>query len=474
MAGVRHKPSTSGRYQGFFIDQTGKKKYFTGTTKRSETLRIARKLEDDHRQIRLGYREPSQTHLKHRGRPFMEAVAEYLAWGRAQGGHKGRAWATKHAYYKSRHLTSWAQTLELKTLGDLDGLLPRVEATIRELAARGKTGKTIGNLVEALRSLCNWLVIRGYLQDNPLAKLSKIDTTPRSQYRALSLDETQRLLKVAAPHLKILYVIAMVTGLRAGELRSLTRRHLDTVNMGLKLDPAWTKNRKAGFQPLPHRLVKELETFAGSGLVPSLYAQFFRQYLCPPDALLYVPSHPARELDKDLIRAGIPKKTAEGKIAFHALRTAFVTFTYEAGATHREAQELARHSTPHLTANIYGRARNDRLAGITEKVADAVLSGNLGANMVHQLQSNVTPALHKPLLSNGLTGDEGKSGRQDLNLRPLRPERSALSQAELLPGRRNMQYSTRREGLQAITSRPGRCQQQFSPPDGSVGRSAGW
>ena len=103
-----------------------------------------------------------------------------------------------------------------------------------------------------------------------------------------------------------------------------------------------------------------------SGVVQLLYQRFFRKFTCPKDALLYVPSHPARELDKDLKAAGIPKHTAEGKIAFHALRTSFVTLTYEAGANHKEAQELAWHSTPTLTANTYGRARNEHLAKVAE------------------------------------------------------------------------------------------------------------
>ena len=69
---------------------------------------------------------------------------------------------------------------------------------------------------------------------------------------------------------------------------------------------------------------------------------------------------------KDLITAGIPKCTEEGKIAFHALRTSFVTLAFEAGANHKEAQQLARHSTPELTANIYGRTRNERLIEVTD------------------------------------------------------------------------------------------------------------
>ena len=210
----------------------------------------------------------------------------------------------------------------------------------------------------------------------------------------------------------------MTTGLRANELRSLTRRHLDRERGGLNLDPAWTKNRKPKLQPLPKALVKQLESFCGSGMVQSLYQRFYRNFICPKDAPLYVPSHPARKLDKDLKKAGIPKRTDAGKIAFHALRTSFVSLTYEAGASHKEAQELARHSTPTLTANTYGRVRNERLATIVENVAERVLLGETGANMVHGAEADITAKIVKLLPEQQLTTDSIKWRRGDSNPRP--------------------------------------------------------
>ena len=83
-----------------------------------------------------------------------------------------------------------------------------------------------------------------------------------------------------------------------GELRHLDRaKHLDRDRGGLNLEASWTKNRKPGFQPLPARLVDELDAFSLSGA-------------------------PARTLDRDLEAAGIPKHTPKGKVDFHAGRTA--------------------------------------------------------------------------------------------------------------------------------------------------------
>ncbi len=42
----------------------------------------------------------------------------------------------------------------------------------------------------------------------------------------------------------------------------------------------------------------------------------------------------------------------------------------ESGASVKETQELARHSMPDLTMNIYGRTREDRLTNAVERIGE--------------------------------------------------------------------------------------------------------
>ena len=79
-------------------------------------------------------------------------------------------------------------------------------------------------------------------------------------------------------------------------------------------------------------------------------------------------------MSKDLQAAEIPDQILGGKLDFHALRTAFVNLVFEYGqVSPKEAQDLARHSTPELTFNVYGRSREASLANAIERVAQAVL-----------------------------------------------------------------------------------------------------
>lgn len=178
MAGVRKKTYTNGKYGAWFTDYTGKQKFFIGTTDRKETLHMAVRLEDEHRQIRLGYREPPKTSEKHKLRPFEEIKEEYISWGKSQGGRRGKPWSKVHLRMRLSHLTWWQNRLGLTTMEDLKWILSKVEAALREIQKQGRSGKTLTNYAEALRGFCNWCVVRGYLEQNPLKDLGRFDIDP--------------------------------------------------------------------------------------------------------------------------------------------------------------------------------------------------------------------------------------------------------------------------------------------------------
>ncbi len=305
MAGVRKKPrSKDGKYQGWFSDSAGKRTFFSGTRDRAETRQMAGRLEDEHRQVRLGYRPAQSSADRHRSRSFDTVVQEYMSWGESQGGRNGHPWSTTHARNRRTHLRWWQEQMGIATLADLPGILPRVEVELRGLQRLGRTGKTVANYAEALSALCDWCVQRGYLSDDPLKALAPFDTTPQTTRLAMTVEEITRLLDSCASHRRVLYETAFLSGLRANELRNLTINHLDQRRHGLHLEAAWTKNRKSGFQQLPTALVERLEAFVRSGEAVRLYDRFYEHRgdrdRIPSNPLLYVPSHTARDLAIDL------------------------------------------------------------------------------------------------------------------------------------------------------------------------------
>ncbi|NIA16036.1 MAG: tyrosine-type recombinase/integrase [Nitrospiraceae bacterium] len=303
----------------------------------------------------------------------------------------------------------WETELKLKQVADLGGVLPRVEKALRKIDRRGRSGKTLQNYADGLQAFCEWCKKRGYMDRNPLEQLSPFDNTPRSHRRAITQEELGRLFSACQPYRRLTYEMAICTGLRARELSMLRVAHLDIAGGGVYLDASWTKNRKGGFQPLPRWLVTELSEESDGK--------------AKDDPLLYVPSHPGRDLEIDLKAAGIPKHTEDGKIDFHALRVAYVSFVLEAGASAKEAQVLARHSTPDLTMNVYARARDTRLSEVAEKVGEQVRPGQNGDTFTGNIQvtgrsreKNPNRALEqKPSNTNSLVQKEEWWRRRESN-----------------------------------------------------------
>ena len=263
----------------------------------------------------------------------------------------------------------------------------------------------------------------------------------------MTAEEITTLLRICAPHHRLLLETAFLSGLRANELRNLTTDHLDRDQCGLRLDAAWTKNRKPGFQPLPASLVERLAAVTYSGEPCRLYGHFYGRKTVkealPPRPLLYVPSHPSRELDKDVLVTGLPKSTSAGKHDFHACRVAYIHLVIESGVSVKEAQTLARHATPQLTMNVYGRVREERLAQAIEKMAQSLLSE---AECAPGVPHNTTDTKEKhptPLVNKAL-GDLSADGGGGNRTRVRKP--SATASTHAFPGTRSPPHQPPQSG----------------------------
>jgi len=440
MSGVRDKPESNGKYRGWFVDARGKRKTFTGTTRKAETRKMAQSLEENHLKIRLGYVAAPHPAEKHKKTSFSEIANEYLDWGHSCGGRGGRPWGRTHARERRNKLYWWQEQLRLKTLGDLYDILPKVERVLRGLQSGGYDGngdgvsrKTLKNYSDCLCSFCNWAVKRKYLSENPVSELVDFDTTPENTRRAFSEEEVRKLLTVAPEHMRILYETALMTGFRAGELRSLTTESLDMDNGRLLLGPDYTKNRKPAVQHIPEWLVKKLAAFSRKEGALKLYRKRYSRTDSadanyPENPLLFVPTHLARAIKRDMKRAGIPMEIpVDGKADFHSLRVTYISQIVELGATVKESQHLARHSSPDLTMNVYARTQDRRMISLVDKLGEVYKPESKCAEYVRRLKIKVNGIGDKPMPQLKLTIPEPWWRRRDSNPRPFTGTRQATT-----------------------------------------------
>jgi len=144
----------------------------------------------------------------------------------------------------------------------------------------------------------------------------------------------------------MLYTLAINTGLRAGELVSLTWNSLNLNDSEpfLIVEAAYSKHRKKDELPLRPdiaNLFKNWKTELQAQDSDKLFATF--------DA-----KKGAKLIKKDLNEAKIEYRDNSGRVVdFHSLRHTFITNLTRGGVSPRVAQSLARHSTITLTMDRY-------------------------------------------------------------------------------------------------------------------------
>jgi len=361
MAWVSAKPLHSGKYRGGYVNRDGKRITFMGTFKKSTTLEAARAFEAEEREIRLKLRAAPGPEVKHANRPIGEAIKEYIAYGRSQGGKRGAPWSFDHARKRESQLNWWIKKLHVTVLGDLaaENILGRAQQIVQqELQSKGRVGRTCSSYRESIVVFCAWAAKRKYLASHPLEAWPEYNKTPLMKRRALTIEEIGRLLQAAPEDRRLIYEVAISTGLRAGELRALRVCNLDIPEGGLHLEAEWTKNRREDFQALPNSLMERLA------------ATTTDKPLTAP--LLDMKTNWDRTFKRDREYAGIAIDAFGGRADFHALRHTAITLAGECGATVKEMQTFARHSDPRLTMNTYARVRQHRKSELAERLGEVL------------------------------------------------------------------------------------------------------
>jgi len=240
---------------------------------------------------------------------------------------------------------------------------------------RGISVQTSNFYLQAIQQFCGWMVQEQQAAESPIRHLTPLNvkTDRRHDRRALTIEELRRLLHVtrhgpvvlgiAGYERAMLYRLAVETGLRAGELRSLTRASFRLVGGSptVRVAAAYSKHRREDVLPLRKDTTAELVAFLAS---KSPEASAFR-----------LPSKPAAMLRVDLKAAGIPYRDGAGRVVdFHALRHTFITNLARTEAHPKIAQELARHSTITLTMDRYTHTLRGQQVDALENLPDLSMS----------------------------------------------------------------------------------------------------
>jgi integrase len=254
----------------------------------------------------------------------------------------------------------------------------KVNRIVAQLKDEGRSPRTIGAYLQAIKGFTRWLTRHGKLSFDPLITLSKpsTETNRRIVRRYLSHEEWQWLDAVTRKRetrfgmtgieRAMLYSLAIQTGLRSGEIRSLTRGklHLTSHPPFVMAEAGATKNKRTARQYIQPELARELQSHVGKKLRGTLV--FDLPHACTmPDMLredleaarkawLKTKKDPQERQEADASDFLQSVDSDGGRIDFHSLRHTCATWLIHAGADVKTIQSVMRHADIKLTLDRYG------------------------------------------------------------------------------------------------------------------------
>jgi integrase len=348
---TRKDPATGERVKRFsrkyyveYRDASGRVRRVPGYTDKRATEQLAAQLEKEAARGEVGL----TPHGKHRRKPLSSHLADYRKVLQIKDDDP------KHVRQTERAIISTLTASGAEFPADLNR--ERLESALARIRREGKSARTYNYHLTAVRGFFRWMVRQHRLDHNPLDHLAKlnVETDQRRVRRVIDQAQLADLIGATAAGKAfrglepadrvILYQVAAFTGLRCGELSSLTPESFALASRPptVTVPPRRSKRRREDVLPLHPDLAEILGLW--------LVGKEPRQRVFPGTWH----RRAADMLKIDLLSAGIPYTDEQDHVFdFHGLRGTFITNLARAGLHPRVAQQLARHSDINLTMNVY-------------------------------------------------------------------------------------------------------------------------
>jgi integrase len=360
-----HRTPASPNWLCYYTDRNGRRRTkSTLTRNKREAERICAKVQSVEDQARTG----NITEEKAR-RVIEKVVSEIMAESGAPIERKT----------VREHFTSWLKAFEAE---QSEGTFIRYQGVVNTFLdfLNGKAGRnlaalkaedveryrdhlqdrvapaTVNTHLKVIRVGLEKAVKQGIFDRNPARLVDNLDTSDRHERRAFTLAELKKLLAVCADDWKTAVLIGIYTGLRLGDVQSLTWANLDL--QGKELTVRTQKTGRVQILPLAKPLLAHIEslpagddpkaplcpTFQGKA-VSWLSNQFYE--LMASAALVQSRGDHQKKEGK----AGRGARRQLSPISFHALRHTATSLLKNAGVSDVVARDIVGHESAAISRN---------------------------------------------------------------------------------------------------------------------------
>lgn len=311
----------------------------------------------------------------------------------------------------------------------------KVEGHLAQLRAgepdkdNGLSVQTSNFYLQAVKQFARWMIADGRASETPLAHLQtmNVQTDRRHDRRALTVDELRWLLTttgrgpercgIAGSERAIVYRLAVETGLRANEIRTLKRASFDfaSVPATVTVEAGYSKRRRKDVLPMRPDTSRAVQSHLACKL-PEAPA-FAMPQADHNSRVMRADLQAARDAWLEAAQTPQERREREGSMFltyrddaglvadFHALRHTFISNLANSGVHPKVAQTLARHSTITLTMDRYTHSKwedmgeaIDRLPALNALPNEARATGTDDARVafcVAQSDADASNSVHR-------------------------------------------------------------------------------
>jgi integrase len=287
--------------------------------------------------------------------------------------------------------TTW-ETIESHLrnhFNELDGLkINRISTTTMEKfittrQTKGMNINTLRKILVTLNQIFTYSVRHKYIDHNPLHDAERPrdrGNAEESKTSILHPSQIKNFLEnVTEPKYKILFMLAIFTGARQGELLGLKWSDVDWQNKQINIQRTYTKGRF--FSPKTKTSNRKID------IGPAVTTELKKWKLaCPKSKMdLIFPNEAGQPINySNMVRRYFePTLTAANvpRIRFHDLRHTYASLLIEQGENIKYIQSQLGHSSPTVTLNVYAHLMDKRNQESAHKLENTIFEKN-GSKMV--------------------------------------------------------------------------------------------
>jgi integrase len=232
----------------------------------------------------------------------------------------------------------------------------------------------LANILGTLSSMLNRAKDWGYICEGvQKRKLVLPDRGIKKSVRFFTADECRRIIAAAVNPYRSMYALAVMTGLRVGEVLGLRWEDIDFEQGTVRIcQTVWRGEIQS-----PKTIGSE-DVLPMPGPLSVILRQHLKSWKPNPHGLIFVNSRSNPWIAENVVRDHLGPLLEALKIphgGFHAFRHAHSTLLIHGGASVKVAQEQLRHADPRITiarySHVIGDARREAVERLASEISDS-------------------------------------------------------------------------------------------------------